>query len=536
MLSQSVSVPAPGRSGFPGAARRALPLAALLAIAACGGSRGAPAPWHVPVSITEPELLGEPTGFFEIEVTAPKRDILGATAYDLPVEANSWVEAELDFLVGQRSEVIGRWIERGDAYEGFIKRELLAAGLPTDLYHVALIESGMVPTARSRAGAVGFWQFMPATGKEAGLRIDDVVDERMDPVRSTRAAARHLRWLHRQFDDWALAAAAYNAGSGRISRGMQKFGASDFWSLAERGDLAEETKRYVPRLYAMTVIARDRARFGLPLPEGAVDFAYDSVHVELATPVEELAKIGQVPAEQLKRLNPHLVRGTTPEGGYWVWVPAEQGVAMQRAYLASDFRRSQGLGTYTVRAGDSLGKLSNRSGLTMARIRELNPGVEFEPLQIGAKLKLPQPVARELASRGAAGAAETKVASAAPSKPSAAALAEDGDTGAATHTVRAGETLWEISRRYDVSVEGLRAANDLSGTTIRAGQSLRIPAATVVAQAAKPEPVEHVVEGGDTLWGIARKYDSSVEAIESANELGKRPIRPGQRLVIPRAN
>lgn len=510
-------------------ARYALALAALLSLSACGASRTAPtAP--PPLPAPEPETLGAWPELFEVRITPPKRDILGAVPYDLPLEANSWVEAELDFLVNERSEVIGRWMERGEPYRAFIQQELRAAGIPTDLYHLAMIESGMVPTARSRAGAVGFWQFMPATGRQMGLRVDDTVDERMDPVRATRAAARHLRSLHRQFNgDWALAAAAYNAGSGRISRSMGRFGVSDFWSLAEQGDLAEETRHYVPRLYAMTVIGRDHARFGLPAPAPAAAFAYDSIQVEYATPLEELSRMSEVSAEELRRLNPHLVQGITPDGGYWVWVPAGQGVAMQRAYLASDFRRSRGLGTYTVRPGDSLGKLANLSGLTTAKIRELNPGVRFEPLQIGVEVRLPYEAAEKLSARTVAKAEPTRVASAAQSPaPEEKASTTAGGAAARTHAVRQGESLWEIARRYDLTVAALQRENGLTGATIRPGQELRIPGTAEVAA-----QVEHVVESGETLWGIARKYDSSVEAIQGANGMGDRPIRPGERLVVP---
>ena len=509
--------------------------ACLVAVAACVPNRPAPVAPPAPVWQPEPEELGEAPDLLEERVTAPRRDILGDVDYDLPVEANSWVEAEHDFLVEDRREVIGRWIERGDYYESFIKEELREAGVPTDLFHLAMIESGFVPTARSRVGAVGMWQFMPATGRAMGLRIDSQVDERMDPVRSTRAAARHLRDLQKSMGDWALAAAAYNAGPGRINRGLRAFAADDFWELAERGDLAEETKHYVPRLYAMTVITRGRDRYGFAAT-GARGFAFDSIHVEYATPLSELARMGEATLDELRALNPHLVEGITPGGGYWVWVPESRGPELQRAYLASDFRKERGYGTYSVRPGDFLGRIAERSGLRMARIRELNPDVRFEPLQIGVKLRMPYSAVRKL-EEGREPEKEVRLAAAAaPSSARAGAPKEETayrSATARTHKVRSGETLWEIARNNDTTVEALQEANDLDGSTIRPGMELTVPAAGTEAAVEAPEAKEHVVASGDTLWGIARRYGSSVEAIQAANDLGKRPIRPGQKLTIP---
>lgn len=519
---------------------------AVLTLSACAGPR-ASARGPEPAE-PGPEQLGEGPVTVDDAVRAPKRDILGGVAYDLPLEANSWVETELDFLVGERSAVIGRWLERGAPYEGFIKQVLKASGLPTDLYHLALIESGMIPTARSRVGAVGFWQFMPATARGLGLRMDTLVDERMDPIRSTRAAARHLRGLYRTYNDWALAAAAYNAGSGRVSRSMQRFGARNFWDLAQRGDLAAETRHYVPRLYAVTIIARSPERFGLPAarPGG---FGFDSIQVEYATPLEELARLGGATAEQLARLNPHLLRGTTPAGGYWVWVPAGQGVAMQRAWLASEFRQQQGHGTYVVRAGDNLGKLAELSGVRASRIRELNSSVDFDRLQIGAKLKLPQQAAQALNARpvrrdepATKEPAKAVVASAEPVVREPAAERRKEEPGVTRHTVREGETLWGIAREHNVEVAAIQGANSLSSDGIRPGQELQIPRkaeagaakASKASKAAEVVAVEHVVQSGDTLWSIARKYGSSIEAIQSANQLGERPIVPGQKLSVPR--
>lgn len=522
-------------------------LTALLLLGAC-----APAPRHLPLPLApepvaaEPEELGEGPEIDDAAAAAVGRDLLGGVAYDLPLEANTWVEAELDFLVGQRAAVIGRWLERGDFYEPFIKTVLAEHGLPTDLYHLAMIESGFIPNARSRAGAVGLWQFMPATARLEGLRVDAQVDERMDPVRSTRAAARHLSRLHRSFaGDWALAAAAYNAGAGRISRGLQGFGASNFWELAIWGDLAEETKHYVPRLYAMTIIARDRERFGFAAPALRASFEFDSVHVDLATPLAELAEIGGVPLDELTRLNPHLLQGTTPPGSYTVWVPAGTGARVQQAFLESDFRRDGGFASYTVRRGDTLGRLAQLSGLPSSRIRELNPGTNWDRLQIGHKLRLPAGAARALAARAAEPTAPRSAGPAteraAPRPATAVATSGSPSAGAAAgeHTVRPGETLWSIARQHGVSVAALQAANELSGSTIVPGRKLRIPgkAAQAGAGGGLPTAIEvahHVVKPGETLWSIAREYSSSVAAIQEANRIGDSVIVPGQKLLIPR--
>jgi membrane-bound lytic murein transglycosylase D len=500
-------------------------LATALALSACAPGRPAPAaPAPVPAAHPEPEALGTAPEVVEEKVAAAERDILGSMAYDLPLESNSRVAAELDFLVGQRREVIGRWLARGDRYEDFIKEILRSHGLPTDLFHLAMIESGFVPTARSRAGAVGLWQFMPGTGRDMGLRVDSLVDERMDPVRSTRAAARHLRWLHRTLNgDWALAAAAYNAGSGRITRGLQSFGATSFWDLAQRGDLAQETRHYVPRLFAVTVIARDRQRFGFAVPRARDGFAFDSIQVEYAVPLDELARIAQVKPEVLRELNPHLVRQAAPAGGYWVWVPAGKGMAIQRGWLASDFRKEQGYGSYAVRPGDQLGRLAELAGVRSARIRELNPDVDFDRLPIGTQLRLPFRAAQQLSAR--------------PSPPARTASREGGEgrSGGEVHVVQSGESLWEIARRHGVEVAALQSANGLRDATIRSGQELRVPTAEGKQGkvAARAETTEHVVGSGESLWGIARRYGTTVEALQAANDLGERPIQPGQKLVVP---
>jgi membrane-bound lytic murein transglycosylase D len=506
--------------------RPCLALGLLASFTACA-SRPAPSGTllgHLPtVSIEE---LGRGPDIEEVPAAPVGRGLLGSVIYDLPVEANTWVEAELEFLVRDRRTVLERWMGRGDFYEPFIKEALAAYGLPTDLYHLAMIESGFQPTVRSRAGAVGMWQFMPATGRMEGLRVDSIVDERMDPVRSTHAAARHLTTLYRRFGDWPLATAAYNAGTGRISRGLQNFAVDNFWDLATHGDLANETQHYVPRLYAMTIIARDRPRFGFSVPGPERErFAYDSLLVDLETPLAELAAMGEVPLEDLRRMNPHLIRGATPAGPYWVWTPPGRGAELQQAFLGSEFRRGGGYGTYTVRRGDSLGMIAQITGVPAGRIREINRGVDFDRLRAGARIRLPKGAVETLAAR--------------PREPQPAAqTAAAGGGKAGEHRIREGDSLWKIAREYGVTVESLKKENGMQGETVVIGRTLRIPGEGPAEAAAAVEPAvlstrEHLVRPGETLWGIARSYGTSVDMLQTLNGMQGSTIRPGQTLKVP---
>lgn len=446
----------------------ALAAGMLLLASACAPASGRPASAPVPLPTREdPRPAAEPP-----PAVRPSRDlqeVVRAGRFDLPIEANPWVAAELDFLVGQRASVIGGWLQRWAFYREFVEQVFRAHGLPTDLQHLGMVESGYVPTARSHAGAVGLWQFMPATGREMGLRIDSLVDERMDPVRSTVAAARHLRQLHRSFGDWPLATAAYNAGGGRVRSATQRAGTRSFWGLVEAGFLAQESRTYVPRLYAVTIISHQPERWGFQVPDLAGRrFAFDSVRTDLATPLPELARIAGVSALELARLNPHLVRGATPPGSYWVWVPAGSGTAAQEAFLASDFRQRGGAAPYRLREGDDLSLLSRITDLDAERLALLNPGASWGALKVGQTVQVPADAARVLAARPTLASRPALVGQVAAAPTIVAAPV-------AEHTVRPGDTLFSLSRRYGATVDAIRAANRLDGDGIAVGQTLVIP-------------------------------------------------------------
>lgn len=536
-------------------ARFVLTLAALAALSACGGAaRSVPTgPAPEPAGA---EQIGDAPDVAPGTPTAAS-GLLGTARYDLPLEVNPWVEAELQFLTGQRRAVIGRWLQRGDLYGPWVQDVFASYGVPRDLHHLAMVESGYQPTARSRVGALGMWQFMPATGREMGLRIDALVDERMDPVRSTHAAARHLRDLHRRFrGDWALAAAAYNAGTGRISRALGRFGVSTYWDLLQVGDLASETKHYVPRLYAVTIIGRDPGRFGYAPAGGPVRrFAYDSVRVDVETPLAELARIGHLSLDELRSLNPHLKTGVSP-ANYVVWVPGGAGQATQLAFLASEFRRHGGHGRYAVRHGDDLGKLAELTGLTVEYIRELNPGVNPAAMRSGQRLVLPSAAARTLSARPVERVAAREDPAARERKPASSSRTSRSESTSASASPRAtGESRTAERARESGSGERASRSRDRSERTAdaapaaserrsaRGGESEKASESTSSRSASRDRTAasegrrgasrEHTVDAGETLWSIARRYDVSVDAVKSANEMDGETIRAGQMLRIP---
>lgn len=208
---------------------------------------------------------------------------------------------------------------RGAKYLPTMTDMLIREGLPAELAYLPLIESGYQPDAVSHAGAAGPWQFIPETGKRYGLRIDSMVDERRDPIKSTQAAAQYLKELHEMFGDWELSLAAYNSGENRVARIIADTGADDFWDMRERGYLPSETSQYVPRFLAAVRIAKAPHEYGFVAPAG-VPFHFETVHVDRQVSLHAAAGMCGVSTAELTDLNPALRRGISPSG-YALRVP-----------------------------------------------------------------------------------------------------------------------------------------------------------------------------------------------------------------------
>ena len=230
---------------------------------------------------------------------------------DVPIQVNQQVRAYLVYFTTERKDVFRRYLARSNRYLRMCKQIFQEEGLPEDLAYLALIESGFNPKAYSSAAACGIWQFIRPTGQRYGLVVDSYVDERRDPEKSTRAAARYLQDLYKQFGSWYLAAASYNCGEGRVQREINK-GYKNFWDLSANQCLPNETKNYVPQMIAATIIAKNPEMFGFKNIPYLPPLEYERVRVDESTSLRAAAVSVNVPLEEMQTLNPGILRGVTP--------------------------------------------------------------------------------------------------------------------------------------------------------------------------------------------------------------------------------
>ncbi|HUP89717.1 MAG TPA: transglycosylase SLT domain-containing protein [Longimicrobiales bacterium] len=236
--------------------------------------------------------------------------------FELPIQYNERVQHYIDIYTRKNRSTFVAWLRRSGRYRTYIETRLVSAGLPRELVYLPLIESGYDPNASSSASAVGLWQFMSGTARAEGLEVSEYVDERRDPFRSTDAAIRHLRGLQNIFGSWYLSTAAYNAGSGRISRLLKGLGYptrsrnETFWEIQDA--LPTETRGYVPGLVAATIIGEYPELFGMQNDRRDQTLRFETVSVPSLTALSTVARAIGVPTEEIKELNPHFIKGVTP--------------------------------------------------------------------------------------------------------------------------------------------------------------------------------------------------------------------------------
>ena len=396
----------------------------------------------------EPERL---TGDFELKL--PEEDLPES---DIPLTLNNKVTYFIAYFQTSARDVFARWLSRSERYIPMMKQVLRKERLPEDLVYLAMIESGFSPHAYSVASAVGPWQFMSGTGKRYALRIDPWIDERRDPLKSTVAAAMYLKELYGLFNkDWYLAAAGYNAGENKILRAIEMYDSKDFWRLSRGTYLKRETRDYVPKLLAAAIIAKEPAKYGFADVAYLSPIELDTVIIPSRTDLELVAKICDVPYQTIRDLNPELRRWCTPPDypNYALKIPKGKKAIFETGYakVPEDGRYVEKVlyARYQAKKKDTLASVASRFGTTPQAIAELN--------HLGTKARLKG----KLLTVPVKGAAlDGRVAEGHSSDGKG---KQDGKEFNKYYTVKKGDTLASLARRFNISARILTAWNNLKG-------------------------------------------------------------------------
>jgi membrane-bound lytic murein transglycosylase D len=492
----------------------------------------------VPDSVGEPDVEEdsqpaeevEPSPLDELPETTPEvsesvlaRDKTlvteGFPGFDIPMVLNDQVVAYVEYFSNRHKDFFEASLARSGRYVEAFQSIFEQAGIPKDLVFMAHVESAFKTNAFSRSRAKGIFQFISETGRRYGLRIDGWVDERSDPEKSARAAAMYLKDLYSMFGDWYLALAAYNAGEGKIQRSLAQTRKSDFWSLASTRSLRSETRNYVPAILAATLIAKQPQKFGFDVrPEMPV--ASDVVKIEGQTDLRILAGLAGADPDTMKQLNPHLRRGVTPPNAVTdVRVPTGLGDLVEKAYAALPASDRMVLSRHEVEKGESLAVIARRYGVTATAISNANRLAKNASVRPGQELVIPAVAgpAPELGrSRGhgvtyrvRAGDTLFEIASRYRTSPAAIAAA----SGIGLHSfLRVGQSLVVPGK----------------------APSVRVSAATTRANGGGPaSAVDHTVRAGETLYRIADRYQVTVDQICALNSITPGGVLyPGTRLKI----
>jgi len=365
---------------------------------------------------------------------------------EIPLILNPSVERKIRYFQTVIPERFQEWLDRFHRYKPVVEQIFAELGLPQELVYLSVIESGFNPRAYSRARAAGPWQFMKSTGRIYGLRVNWYIDERRDPIKSSVAAAQHLRDLYDRFGSWPLALSAYNAGAGKITRAIRKSGTRDYWKIRRTRYIRRETREYVPKFMAATIIATNPTLFGFRAGTDDVH-QYDEVLMKNTIHLRTVAKKTGLAFEALRQLNPELRRSITPpqKEGYFLKVPVGMGYHVEnvREELKQWTQPPPQITWYRVRRGDSLSVIAHRFNMSVGKLKGLN-NLSRNLIRAGQRLRV---------SEGA--------------KP-----VKEGNTR--WYRVRRGDSLWTIAKRFSVSVRDLKVLNNLRSSMIRAGRMLMV--------------------------------------------------------------
>jgi membrane-bound lytic murein transglycosylase D len=430
-----------------------------------------------------------PTPTAETE-RAVANDLQSAT-HDIDIPQNARVLAYVELFTGRLKGYLEEGLSRGARYLPMIQETFRAEGIPLDLAYVPLIESAFKPNALSRAKAKGMWQFMRGTALENGLRHDWYIDERADPEKATRAAAKYLKTLYAMFDDWHLALASYNGGPGRVQRAMKRSGRDDFWKLSSTSRyLPRETRDYVPLILAAIIIARNPSQYEMEVAPVEAPL-FETVTVEGAVDIRRVAEWAGASVQDIQDLNPELRRWTTPirMTEYELKVPmgAAEVISTRLAEPGNDDLAP--LSHYTVKKGETLLSISKKLVVSRSDLAEANYLSTKSKLSTGQRLIIPRAPTLLAARTEPAPATATTTAPAserpdavlATARPVEAQNDDPPTRTTTTHRVARGETLFSIAKRYGTTVAQIKELNRLRNNVIHVGQRLTIERLSTLA-------------------------------------------------------
>jgi membrane-bound lytic murein transglycosylase D len=458
------------------------------------------------------------------------------TKSDLPLMLNDEVAMFINYFSSPKGKgTLERALARSGRYRDMISVTLKEVGVPQDLIYLAQAESGFQPLALSRAGARGMWQFMASRASMYGLQRNWWVDDRQDPVKSTKAAAQHLKDLYNQFGDWYLAMAAYNSGPGTVQHAVERTGYADYWELYRRGVLPQETRNYVPIILAVTIMAKNPSQYGLE--HIVLDPAPKVDEIEITYPVDLrlVAECVDTSVDYLQELNPSLLRMTTPKGeSFTLRLPIGSKDKYQTAIAAIPPDMRTLWRYHRVEPGETVASIGHKYRASPTAIAQANQLTAEDDIKVGSQLIIPvAPGHSDL---------QSQAFSKHPTR----------------YKVRKGDTLDSVADDFEVPVDKLRKWNHLRGSALTPGRTLVIykpvgeaaaaPASRsedegsgTTASRKSPKTGEktgtknstyHKVKKGETLSSIASSYNTTVAALRRDNGKMAANLRAGDVLVI----
>ena len=453
---------------------------------------------------------------------------------------NNQVKQFIELYAYKKRELTARILGLAELYFPLFEEQLDLRNMPLELKYLAVIESALNPTANSRAGAKGLWQFMYGTGKVYGLKVTSLVDDRFDPYKSTIAACEHLQDLYDIYGNWSLALAAYNSGAGNVNKAIRRSGGhKNFWVIYPY--LPRETRSYVPAFIAASYVLMhaDDYKIGAILPT-VLHYEIDTVTIKDILTLDQISEILHIPKDEIAFLNPAYKQGIIPasaENPYFLrlrkkdvgdFITNESNIYAYETKLAKERNSLEKIVEeskrstqyYIVKSGDNLGAIASRHNMSVSQLKSMN----------NLRSNTIHPRQRLIVYNGSG-----------PMPSSSSTYTSNTPTPTPSpsfHTVKSGESLGLIAGKYGCSVSQLMSWNNLSKSTIYAGQKLKVngsKSSGSTSSGSGSKYTYYTIKSGDNLWDLAQKYNCTVSAIKSLNNIkNANRLRPGQKIKIPK--